>query len=154
MQSIIEKRLKELEIDIDFSFSPVGSYIPCLEIDKLIYLSGILPIKDGVLMHKGKIGDDLSIEETIQCTRQIIANGLNILKNHLGNLDEIHRCVKVMGYIAVRDDFYDHPKVMNYCSSLLIDIFGESGRHVRSVIGVSSLPLNSPILIDFIFQRK
>ncbi|MCX8070600.1 MAG: RidA family protein [Thermodesulfovibrionales bacterium] len=151
--SSIENRLKELGIELDNAFTPIGLYAPCLEVDKLIYVSAILPIKNGVLIHKGKVGREVTISQTEDCIKQIITNTFTLLKNHLHSLDNLKRCLKMTGYIASLDEFYDHPKIMNYASNLLLNIFGEEGNHVRTVIGVCSLPLNAPIMIDFIFEQ-
>lgn len=151
--SLIEDRLKASGIEIAQSFTPIGLYAPCLEVDRLIYVSAILPIKDGVLIHQGKVGREITIPQTEDCIRQIMINTFTILKSHLSNLDDLKRCIKMTGYLATSEDFYEHPKVMNYASSLLIDIFGDEGKHVRTVIGASSLPLNAPVVIDFIFEK-
>ncbi len=147
-----EDKLKELGIELLEASSPLGSYIPFIKIGDLVFLSGILPLINGRLTRQGKVGKEVSLEEAREDARVVTVNALSILKTHLGNLNKIKRCIKVTGYIASDPDFTEQPKVLDAASDLLFEIFGEKGRHVRSAIGVSVLPLNSPIEIEFIFE--
>ncbi|MCI0469115.1 MAG: RidA family protein, partial [Nitrospirae bacterium] len=116
------------------------------------FLSGILPLREGKLIRTGRVGESVSIEEAQECARQCVINALSILKSHLGSLDKIKRCVKLNGYVASSPDFTEQPKALNAASDILLEIFGEAGRHARAAVGVYVLPLNSPIEIDFIFE--
>lgn len=147
-----EERLKALNITLSDAPKPLGSYVPCIQAGNLLFISGILPLKDGKLIKIGRLGESVSIEEAQECARQCIVNMLAILKSHLGSLSKIKQCVKLNGYVASTPDFTDQPKVLNAASDLLFEIFGELGRHARVAVGVSVLPLNSPIEIDFIFE--
>ena len=147
-----EEKIRELGIQIPRAPVPLGSYIPSLRTGNLIFLSGILPLKDGKLYKSGKVGENLSLAEAQECAKIAVINALSALKTQTGTLDRIHRCVKVTGYIASAKNFFEQPQVMNAASDLLYSIFGESGRHVRSAIGASVLPLNAPIEIEFIFE--
>ncbi len=149
----IDERLKELGISLSDAPKPMGSYVPCVQSGNLLFLSGVLPLRNGQLIKTGRVGEALSLDEAREASRQVIINTLSLLKSHLGSLDKI-RCVKLNGYIASAESFTDQPKVLNAASDLLFDIFGEAGRHARAAIGVYSLPLNSPIEIDFIFEIK
>lgn len=151
---MIEERIKTLGIVLPTPVKPLGSYIPCMKSGGLLLLSAILPFKDGFLMAQGKIGRDIDIPTAGECARQIVLNALSIVRDELGSLDLAKRCVRLCGYLAVSDDFYEHPKVLNYASDLIVEIFGENGIHVRSIVGCISLPMNSPVAIDFIFEYK
>ncbi|MDI6727494.1 MAG: RidA family protein [Thermodesulfovibrionales bacterium] len=147
-----EEKLKELGITLSDAPKPLGSYVPCVQTGNLLFLSGMLPLKDGKLIRTGKLGESVSIKEAQEDARQCVINALSVLKSHLGNLDKIKRCVKLNGYVASAPDFTEQPKVLNAASDLLFEIFGEAGRHARAAVGVYVLPLNSPVEIDFIFE--
>lgn len=149
-----EEKLKQLGITFLEAPKPLGSYVPCVQTGNLLFLSGVLPLKGGELSRTGKLGESVSIEEAQECARQCVINALTVLKSYLGNLDKIKKCVKLNGYIASSQDFTEQPKVLNAASDLLFEIFGEAGRHARTAVGVSVLPLNSPIEIDFIFEIR
>src|SRR4030066_498610 len=147
-----EDKIKELGIELPEAPTPLGSYIPVLSIGNLVFLSGILPLRQGKLIKQGKVGKDLSLDEAREEAKTATINALSVLKAHVGSLDKITRCVKIAGYIASSPDFTEQPKVLNAASDLLFEIFGEKGRHVRSAVGVNVLPLNSPVEIEFIFE--
>src|SRR4030043_1401153 len=147
-----EKKLKELGIELPEAPTPIGSYISALRTGNLVFLSGILPLRQGKLIKQGKVGKDLSLDEAREEARTATINALSVLKAHVGSLDKITRCVKIAGYIASSPDFTEQPKILNAASDLLFEIFGEKGRHVRAAVGVNVLPLNSPIEIEFIFE--
>jgi enamine deaminase RidA (YjgF/YER057c/UK114 family) len=149
---MFEKKLKELGITLPEPVKPVGAYIPALRVGNLLFLSGILPFKDGKLLKKGKVGKDLSIEEASEEAVKVIINALAILKDCLGSLDKIKQCVKITGYIASSADFTEQPRVLNPASEFLVKIFGEKGKHCRVAVGVCSLPLDSPVEMDFLFE--
>jgi enamine deaminase RidA (YjgF/YER057c/UK114 family) len=148
----IDERLKELGISLSDTPMPLGSYVPCVQAGNLLFTSGLLPLRNGQLIKTGRVGEALSLDEAREDARQVIINTLSLLKSHLGSLDKIVRCVKLNGYVASAASFTDQPKVLNAASDLLFDIFGETGRHARAAIGVCSLPLNSPVEMDFIFE--
>ncbi len=147
-----EDKLKELGIELPAAPAPLGSYVPCMQSGNLLFLSGMLPLRQGKLTRTGRVGEALSLDEAREDSRQAAINALSILKGHLGSLDRVARCVKVTGYVASAQDFTDQPKVLNAASDLLRDIFGDRGKHARVVIGVPVLPLDSPIEIEFIFE--
>ena len=147
-----EDKLKDLSIALPNTPKPLGSYVPCVQTGNLLFLSGMLPLKDGALIKTGKLGESVTVEEAQECAKQSVINALSVIKSHLGNLDKICRCVKVNGYVASTPDFTEQPKVINGASDLLLEIFGETGIHARAAVGVAVLPLNAPIEIDFIFE--
>jgi enamine deaminase RidA (YjgF/YER057c/UK114 family) len=147
-----EEKLKKLGITLSDAPKPLGSYVPCVQAGNLLFLSGMLPLRDGKLARTGRVGESVSLMEAQEDARQCVINALSVLKSHLENLDKIKRCVKLNGYVASSQDFTEQPKVLNAASDLLFEIFGEAGRHARAAVGVYVLPLNSPVEIDFIFE--
>lgn len=147
-----EKRLKELGIDIPELQTPIGSYLSCIRSGNLIYLSGILPLRNGKLIRTGRVGESVSFEEARDDARITVINALSVLKTNLGSLDRVKKCIKITGYIASASGFFDQPKVLNAASDFLFEIFGEAGRHARTAVGVNALPLNAPLEIEFIFE--
>lgn len=147
-----EEKLKELGIELPEAPIPLGSYVPFVRTGNLVFLSGMLPLREGKLMRQGRVGKDISLDEAREEARMATINALSVLKAHLGSLDKVKRCVKITGYVASSPDFTEQPKVLNAASDLLFEIFGEKGRHVRSAVGVNVLPLNSPLEIEFVFE--
>ncbi len=149
-----EERLKELGILLPAAPAALGAYIPCVQAGNLLFLSGQLPLRDGKLVHTGRLGESVSVSEAQEDARQTVMNALSNVKAFLGDLARVAQCVKLSGYVASASDFTDQPKVLNAASELLRDIFGDRGKHARVAVGVPVLPLNSPLEIDFIFEIK
>lgn len=147
-----EERLKKLGIELPEAPIPLGSYIPVVKTGNLVFLSGILPVKQGKLTKQGRVGEDLTLDEAREEAKTATINALSVLKAHVGSLDKVKRCIKITGYVASAPDFTEQPKVLNAVSDLLYEIFGEAGKHVRAAVGVNVLPLNSPVEIEFIFE--
>jgi len=147
-----EEKLKELGIELPEAPTPLGSYVPCIQTGNLLFLSGILPLRNGKLTRTGRVGESISLDNAREDAKTAVINALSILKSHLGSLDKVKRCVKITGYVASAPDFIEQPKVLNAASDLSFEIFGEIGKHVRSAIGVNILPLNSPVELEFIFE--
>jgi len=152
MASGIDERLRELGIELPSAPAPLGSYVPCVRSGKLLFLSGILPLRNGTLTRTGKVGAEVSIEEAQEDARQIVINALSVVRACAGSLDSVARCVKLNGFVASSPNFTEQPKVLNAASDLIVQIFGEPGRHARAAVGVSVLPLDAPVEIDFIFE--
>lgn len=112
----------------------------------------MLPLRDGKLIRTGKAGVDITLQQLKEDAAQVVLNALAVVKAAIGDLNRIVRCVKLTGYVASTVDFYEQPQGINGASELLFELMGERGRHCRSAVGVSVLPLNSPIEIDFIFE--
>ncbi|MBM4140528.1 MAG: RidA family protein [Nitrospira sp.] len=147
-----EERLKKLGIELPEAPAPFGSYIPVVRTGNLVFLSGILPVKQGKLTKLGRVGENISLDEAREEARTATINALSVLKANVGGLDKVKRCIKITGYVASAPDFTEQPKVLNAASDLLYEIFGEAGKHVRAAVGVNVLPLNSPVEIEFIFE--
>jgi len=152
--SKVEQRLKELEIILPEPITPKFSYIPCNQTGNLVYLSGQDCRINGELMYEGKLGDDLTIEQGQEAARQTIINCLAVLKAYIGDLDRVVKVVKLLGFVNSAPGFAEQPYVMNGASDLLMDVFGESGKHARSAIGTSELPFHTPIEIELIIEIK
>ncbi len=129
-----------------------GLYVKLKRIDHMAYVSGQGCTLKGRPAYMGKVGANLSLEEGQEAARICTLNALAILDDSLGSLDKVKNVVKVLGFVASAHDFNSQPAVINGCSQLLIDVFGEAGRHARSAIGVSELPGNIPVEIEFIFE--
>ena len=155
---LISEKLFELGLELPPPPKPAGSYLPVVEVNDLIYISGQIPLDTNsappIVKYKGKIGFDTTIEKGQDAAILCTLNALSLLKEYLGSLDKINKIVKVSAYINSIESFNDHPKVINPASNLLETLFGEKGKHSRLAIGVTSLPLNSIIEIEFIIQVK
>ena len=149
---IIEKKLKEMGIDISNAPKPAASYIPAVQTGNLVYTAGQASKKDGNLVYRGKLGKDLTVEEGYEAAKISIINCLAVLKDHLGSLDRITRVVKLLGFVASTPDFDQQPYVINGASDLLIKLFGEKGKHARSAIGTNVLPFGTPVEIEMIVE--
>jgi enamine deaminase RidA (YjgF/YER057c/UK114 family) len=147
-----EEKLKQLGITLPDVPKPLGSYVPCVQTGNLLFLSGMLPLKDGHLIKAGRLGETVSIEEGQEYAKQAVINALSVVKSHFGSLDKNLRCVKVNGYVASAPDFTEQPKVINGASDFLFEVLAEAGKHARAAVGVAALPLNAPVEIDFIFE--
>ncbi|MCU6711468.1 RidA family protein [Paenibacillus sp. J5C_2022] len=152
--SRIEQRLQELGITLPETTEPKFSYIPVNQTGNLIYTSGFDCRIDGVLMYEGKIGSDLTIEQGQEAARQVVINLLAAMKAHLGDLDRVVKIVKILAFVNSAPGFGDQPYVINGASDLLIDVFGENGKHARSAIGTSDLPFHTPVEIELIAEIR
>lgn len=151
----IEQRLKELGLQLPDCPTPVANYKPGkIFLDRLVYISGQDCKKDGILLHEGKLGAEVTIEEGVACARQSVLNCLAALKNTVGDLDRVKRIVKLLGFVASAPGFNQHPAVINGGSELLIQLWGEEGMHARAAIGTNELPFNTPVEIEMIVELK
>jgi enamine deaminase RidA (YjgF/YER057c/UK114 family) len=149
-----ETRLKELGLSIPEIPPAAGAYVPAVRVGKLVFCSGQGPYKDGKFPYLGVVGSDLSLEEGYQAARIAALNCLAEICSIVGSIDNIVRVVQVRGFIASAPDFFDQPKVLNGASELLLDLFGESGRHARSALGTSVLPKNIPVEVEMVVEVK
>jgi enamine deaminase RidA (YjgF/YER057c/UK114 family) len=147
-----ELRLKELGIELPAAPKPVANYLPVVRVGDLLFLSGVLPSKEGQLVMTGKLGADVSIEQGVAAARLAVLNALAIVKAEAGSLDRVKRIVKMVGHIASAPGFTDQPLVLNGASDLLVAVFGEAGRHARVAVGAAELPRQAPIEIELIVQ--
>lgn len=148
----IEERLNQMGVQLPNVPKPLGAYVPFVRTGNLLYLSGMLPLKDGKLIFTGTAGDIVSTDDAAACARLAAINALAVVKSAVGSLDRIRRCVKISGFVASAGGFYDQPKVINGASEFIVQVLGDAGRHARAAVGVPVLPLNSPVEIEFIFE--
>lgn len=150
--SVLDDRLAELGLVVPGSSKPVAAYIPAVVSGNLVYTSGQLPMVDGALTKTGKVGAEVSADEAKAMARTCVLNGLAAARSAIGSLDRITRVVKVVGFVASDPSFTGQPGVINGASELLGEIFGESGQHARSAVGVAVLPLDAPVEIEFLYE--
>ena len=151
---MFEEKIKELGITIPEPVKPLAAYIPAMQVGNLVMTSGQVPISAGVVKYQGKVGKDLSEEEGKAAAKLCAINCLSAVKSVIGNLDKIKRILKLTVFIASAEGFSAQPKVANGASEFIGEIFGEAGKHVRSAVGVSELPLNSAVEIEMIVEIK
>jgi enamine deaminase RidA (YjgF/YER057c/UK114 family) len=147
-----EERLKELGISLPTAPRPVANYVPSVRVGNLLFVSGHGPYDDGKTILSGKLGKELTVEEGYQVARNVTLNALASIKAALGGLDQVRRVVKLLGMVNCTEDFKDQPKVLNGASDLLVEIFGEAGKHARSAVGMQSLPNGIPVEIELILE--
>ena len=153
MANIIEQRLKELSIELDEASVPAGSYVPYVVTNNLVFISGQLPFINGELTIKGRVGENVTIDDAIKMSEACAKALLSQLKAACnGNLDKVKKVIKLGGFVASSPDFTDQPKVINGASDLIVNIFGDKGKHARFAVGVAALPLNVPVEIDGVFE--
>ena len=149
---LAERRLAELGITLPDLPKPVANYVPFIISGNLLFISGQGPrAADGKYL-TGKVGRDVTVDEASAHARLVGINLLSVVHHAQNGLSTVRRVVKLTGFVNASDDFQDHPKVINGCSDLLVEVFGDAGKHARSAVGVSSLPLNITVEIEAIFE--
>ena len=146
--------MTELGIMLPQAPKPVATYIPAVRVGDLLFLSGTGPFKDGAIVYAGKLGKDLTVEHGYDAARLTLLNALAIVRQELGTLDRVTRVVRLTGHVASAEGFTQQPAVINGASDLLVQIFGEAGRHARLALGAAELPLNMAIELELILQVK
>jgi enamine deaminase RidA (YjgF/YER057c/UK114 family) len=149
-----EAKLTELGITLPPAPKPVASYIPAVRAGDLLFLSGTGPFKDGKIVFAGKLGKNLTVEQGAEAARLTLLNVLAMVRQELGTLDRVVRVVRLTGHVASAEGFTQQPAVINGASDLLVQIFGEAGRHARLALGAAELPLNMCIELELILQVK
>jgi enamine deaminase RidA (YjgF/YER057c/UK114 family) len=147
-----EQRLQNLGIVLPNAPHPLGAYVEAVQAGSLLFLSGTLPIKDGKLQYVGRLGKELDEDAGRDALRIATLNALSAAKEHLGSLDRISKVVRLGVYLATSGDFYNQPIVADAASELLRDVFGEIRMSVRSVLGVASLPVGAPVMLEVTFE--
>jgi enamine deaminase RidA (YjgF/YER057c/UK114 family) len=148
-----EARIKELGITLPSPPKPMGNYIPAVRVGNLLFLSGHGPIRVGDQpLTRGKVGRDMSTEDAYKVAREVGINLLGSARTALGSLDKVKRVVKVLGMVNAVESFGEQPKVINGFSDLMVEVFGDAGRHARSAVGMGSLPAGIPVEIEMILE--
>ncbi|MCE3224460.1 MAG: uncharacterized protein K0S58_2640 [Nitrospira sp.] len=148
----IETTLKSLGIELPAPPKPVASYVPAVLVGDLLYLSGMLPFRDGQVVITGKLGEGVTVERGAEAAGLALLNALAVVKHELGSLDRVQRIVRVVGHVASATGFVQQPAVINGASDLLVQIFGERGRHARVALGAAELPLHAAIELELLVQ--
>jgi enamine deaminase RidA (YjgF/YER057c/UK114 family) len=149
-----EERLAALGLSLPPVAAPLAAYVPAVRSGSMIYTSGQLPVVDGQLVSVGKVGAEVGAAEAAALARTCALNALAAAASVAGGLAEIRRIVKLTGFVASAPDFTGQPQVVNGASELLLEIFGDAGRHARSAVGMAVLPLNAPIEIELIVEAR
>lgn len=147
----VDNRLSELGISLPNPPKPVASYVPARLVGNLLFVSGQLPYKDGSLMGSGKVTD---ISAGAASARQCAINALAQAKSALGSLDRVAGVVRVGVWVACGDGFTDQPKVANGASDLLVEVFGEAGKHARAAVGTNALPMGANVEVEVLFEVR
>jgi enamine deaminase RidA (YjgF/YER057c/UK114 family) len=150
MTSIAQK-LSELNITVPDAAAPAANYVPYMRSGNLLFISGQLPFENGQLIHKGRLGENLSIEDGYKAARQCAINIIAQIKA-AGGLEKVARIVRLGGFVNSTADFTDQPKVVNGASDLFVAVFGDAGRHARAAVGSPSLPLGVAVEVDAIVE--
>jgi enamine deaminase RidA (YjgF/YER057c/UK114 family) len=148
MISKTESRINELKFSLPTPPTPLASYIAAKQAGALVFTAGQLPIVNGELISKGLLGQDIEIEEAYKAAQICTLNALAAIKGVIGDLDRIKQIIRVVGYVASVSSFTQQPAVVNGASELLLEIFGENGKHARSAVGMAVLPLNASVEIE------
>ena len=152
---LFEENIKNLGLNIPELQKALANYVPYKIVGKTMYISGQAPVQNGELIYKGKVGSDITIEDGIKAARLCVTNIIAAVKTGLeGDWSKLDSFVKLTGFVNCQDDFTDQPKIINGASDMLVDIFGDKGRHARVAVGSNALPLGIAVEIDAIVQLK
>jgi enamine deaminase RidA (YjgF/YER057c/UK114 family) len=147
----VEEKLEELGLELPSAATPMANYVPAVRSGNLVFLSGHGPVeKDRII--RGKLGRDLTVEEGYEAARIVALGLLGTLKSVIGDLEKVRRIVKLLGMVNCDPAFTDHPQVVNGASDLLVEVFGERGRHARSAVGMNALPVGIAVEIEMIAE--
>lgn len=147
-----EETLAKLGLTLPPPVAPVAAYVPTVRVGDLVYVAGQIPMVAGKLAKTGRLGENVSLEEGQTLARTCALNGLAAVKAEVGELSRVKRVVRVGAFVASADGFTDQPKVANGASELLVQVFGEKGRHARAAVGVNVLPLGAPVEVELLVE--
>jgi enamine deaminase RidA (YjgF/YER057c/UK114 family) len=148
----VEERLKNLGITLPTPGRPIAAYVPAVRTGSLVFVSGQLSRVEGKILHPGRLGDDVSLEQGQEAARIAAISALAVLKSEIGALDRVRRIVRLSGYVACTPEFADLSKVIDGASTLVQEAFGDAGQHSRVAVGVAALPLHAPVEIDLVAE--
>ena len=155
MASTVESRLNEMDITVPDAPAPAANYVPWVKSGNMVYVAGQVPFVDGKLTATGHLGDNASVEDGYEQAKICAINLIAQVKAACdGDLDRVVRVVKLGGFVASVPSFSDQPKVVNGCSDLMAEVFGDAGKHARSAVGVPVLPLDAAVEVDAIVALK
>ncbi|MZP30158.1 RidA family protein [Heliobacterium undosum] len=148
----VEAKLQELGLTLPEAPKPVAAYVPSVKAGDFIYTSGQIPFVNGELKYKGKVGKDLTAEKAYEAAKVCCLNCLGVIKGQVGDLNQVKKIVKVVGFVNSAPGFQGQPGVINGASELLGQVFGDKGQHARSAVGVNELPLDAAVEVEMIVQ--
>jgi enamine deaminase RidA (YjgF/YER057c/UK114 family) len=154
MSESIEKRLADLGIVLPAAIAPIANYVPSVLSGNLLFISGQGAAGADGRWLTGRVPDQIGADEGYQRARATGLRILTVARQALGSLDRVQRVVKILGFVNATPDFHDHPGIINGCSDLLVEVFGDRGRHSRSAVGVASLPVNLSVEIEAVFEVR
>ncbi|GAB6875965.1 RidA family protein [Thermaerobacter litoralis] len=149
-----ERRLEELGLELPPVAAPVAAYVPGVLQDGWLYVSGQLPLREGQVLYRGKVGRDVTPEDGYAAARVCALNILAVVRSVAGSLDRVRQVVKVLGFVNSAPGFTGQPQVVNGASELFGQVFGDRGRHARSAVGVAELPLDAAVEVEAIFRLE
>ncbi|HAE74252.1 MAG TPA: LysR family transcriptional regulator [Candidatus Aquiluna sp.] len=150
--SKVEQRLSELGLTLPEVATPAGSYLPAMISGNLVFTAGQIPVIEGKLMATGKLGAEITVEYGAEIAQRCALNALAAVKSVIGDLDRVKQVVKIVGFVSSVPEFTSQPAVINGASEFLQQVFGDAGKHARSAVGVSVLPLDAPVEIELIVE--
>lgn len=155
MAGKIDARLQQLAITLPESVPPAANYVPWVRSGNLVFIAGQIPVADGKDLHSGKVGAGVTVEQAHAAARLCGINILSQMQAALnGDLDRVVRCVRLTGFVNAVPEFTDHPRVVNGASDLMVEVFGDAGRHARAAVGAGSLPRGVCVEVDAIFEVR
>ncbi len=153
MVGAIDRRLAELDIELPRAAAPVANYVAFVVTGDQLFISGQVPVVGGEIKYRGRLGDDMAVDDGYQAARACALNIIAQVKAACGgDLDRVVRCVKLGGFVASTPDFTDQPKVVNGASDLMVEVFGDKGHHARFAVGMVALPLGVAVEVDAVFE--
>ncbi len=147
-----EKRLKDMGLQVPSVPKPVAAYVPGAVTGNLLFTSGQLPMQDGEVRYTGHVGSEVSVDDAYEAARICGLNCLGVIKAELGELSRVKRVVKVSGFVSSAPDFEGHSQVVNGVSELVLEVFGERGKHARAAVGMANLPLGASVEVEMIVE--
>jgi len=148
----VEQRLRELGLRLPPPATPVANYVPAVRTGNLVFLSGHGPLSEEGRLITGKLGSDLSVEQGYEAAKLVALGLLGSLKGLIGDLGKVRRVIKLLGMVNCDPTFMEHPRVIDGASDLLVEVFGERGRHARSAVGMNGLPFNIAVEIEMVVE--
>jgi len=152
--SVIEERMNKLGLELPQPSTPAGSYVPWVRTGRLLVVSGQLPFRPDGSVVEGRVGDGVSVEAAQQAARLAGLSLIAVARAALRSLDDVERVVRIGGFVTCGPGFTQQPQVINGCSNLMLEVWGDPGRHARAAVGVTSLPLNAVVEVDAIFEVR
>ena len=152
---MFEENIKQLGMEIPDMPAALANYVPYKVSDSIVYVSGQAPVRNGELIYRGKVGEDISIDEGVKAAELCCVNIISALKKSInGDWNRLDGFLKLGGFVNCNNNFYDQPQIINGASDLLVKIFGDQGKHARFAVGSNSLPMNISVEIDAIIKIK